>query len=126
MTKRLTARYCACLKLAPNHVVPIRWRRNSPRHPSMSLETNREIKDTSSARAFQAKMISLYSFLCDRAGVLLQRKDRRSHCGPVVQHGRLDVVGAERDSPFFDIGRRALIEGHSPAGFELPPAALSP
>src|SRR5215472_9416755 len=27
MTKRLTARYCACLKLAPNQVVPIRWRR---------------------------------------------------------------------------------------------------
>jgi hypothetical protein len=37
---RLAARYCACLKLAPNQVVPIRWRRNLPRHPSMSLETN--------------------------------------------------------------------------------------
>jgi len=29
----------------------------------MSLETNREIKDTSSARAFQTKMMSFYSFL---------------------------------------------------------------
>jgi hypothetical protein len=51
------------MKLAPNQVVPIRWRRNLPRHPSMSLETNREIKDTSSARAFQTKMMSFYSFL---------------------------------------------------------------
>jgi hypothetical protein len=30
----------------------------------VSLETNREIKDTSSARAFQTKMMSFYSFLC--------------------------------------------------------------